>query len=63
MITHFLPQWLLRRFGTPLYELYIYTGKIDPRTIRKAGSGDDLWPEDIEKELMGTHDNDAACDG
>jgi hypothetical protein len=60
MITHYIPQWLLRRFGTPLYELDIHTGGTEPRKLRRAGSGDDLWAEDVEKGLMGTHDNDAA---
>jgi hypothetical protein len=60
MITHYIPQWLLRRFGTRVYELDIHTGVIEPRTIRRAGSGEDLWPEELEKDLMGTHDNDAA---
>jgi hypothetical protein len=51
---------LLRRFGTPLWELDIDAGTIEARSIRNAGSGSDLWPADIEEGLMGTHDNDAA---
>jgi hypothetical protein len=60
MVTHFVPQWLLKRFGSPLYELDIFTGRVERRNVRGAASGDDLWPEQIEKDLMGTHDNDAA---
>lgn len=60
MITHYIPQWLLSRFGKPVYELDIYNGHVSTRTLSKAGSDVDLWPEEIEKELMGQHDNDAA---
>lgn len=60
MITHYLPQWLLKRFGAPVLELDIHTGRVAPRSVRRAGSGEDLWSEETERALMGTHDNDAA---
>ncbi|MFM9965764.1 MAG: DUF4238 domain-containing protein [Planctomycetaceae bacterium] len=58
--THYLPEWLLKKFREPLlYELDIFTGKAEPRNPRKAGSAQDLWPEDIEDSLS-IHDNRAA---
>lgn len=61
MINHYLPRWLLGHFrGTGLYELDIASGNVGRRSIEKAGSGDDLWPAEIEKCVMGNPDNDSA---
>src|SRR4051812_24311872 len=60
MITHYIPQWFLPRFGSPLYELDIHTANTERRAIIHAASDDDLWPKDIEDKVMGPHDNDAA---
>lgn len=58
--THYLPEWLLKAFRLPvLYELDIFTGKIEQRNPRKAGSGVDLWAADIEDRLS-VYDNQAA---
>jgi hypothetical protein len=59
-ITHYVPEWVLRKFRAPLlYELDITTGSIEIRGTKNAGSGRDLWPGDIEDELS-EHDNAAA---
>lgn len=42
------------------YEGNIITGEVLPRAVQKAASGDDLWPEDVETTLMGSHDNAAS---
>lgn len=58
--THYLPEWLLKKFREPLlYELDVFAGKAEPRNPGKAGSAQDLWPEDIEDNLS-IHDNRAA---
>lgn len=60
MITHYVPQWLLDQFRErKLFELDKGTGQIAVRSLRKAGSGDDIWPEEIERELMTPHDTKA----
>ena len=57
---HYLPEWLLWKFREPLlYELDIFTGKVELRNPEKAGSAQDLWPQDIEDNLT-THDTQAA---
>jgi len=59
-ITHYIPEWVLWKFRVPsLYELDIFTGKTELRAPKKAGSGRDLWPNDIEDRLS-EHDNAAA---
>lgn len=59
-ITHYIPEWVLRKFRTPsLYELDIFTGNVELRASKKAGSGRDLWPGDIENRLS-EYDNAAA---
>ena len=61
MNTHYLPRWLLKRFrGATLFQLDVMTGKIESRSIENAGSGDDLWPGDIETGVMKPPDNKAA---
>jgi hypothetical protein len=58
--THYIPEWLLWKFRQPLlYELDIFTGATNIRNPKKAGSGQDLWPEDIENGLT-VHDTQAA---
>ncbi len=58
--THYIPEWVLKRFRDPiLLELDIFTGLTKPRNPGRAGSGQDLWPEDIEDGLS-VHDNAAA---
>jgi hypothetical protein len=59
-ITHYIPEWVLRKFRRPyLYELEILTGKTEIRASKNAGSERDLWPNDIEDRLS-EHDNAAA---
>jgi hypothetical protein len=56
-ITHYIPEWVFRQFRVP--SLDISTGKTEVRAPKKAGSGRDLWPNDIEDKLS-VHDNVAA---
>ena len=59
-ITHYLPRWLLKKFRQPaLFELDIFTGEVERRSVENAGSDQDLWPDDIERGL-GPHDNQAS---
>jgi Protein of unknown function (DUF4238) len=59
-ITHYIPEWVLWKFRHPrLYELDIFNAKTELRAPKKAGSGRDLWPNDIEDRLS-IHDNVAA---
>lgn len=61
MITHFLPQFLMERFRRGgLFELEISTGTIRQRSLKNAGSGDDLWPAEIEMGMMGEYDDAAS---
>lgn len=58
--THYIPEWLLKRFRHPfLFELDIFTGRVEQRKPKKAASEQDLWPADIEDGLS-TFDNQAA---
>lgn len=58
--THYIPEWVLKKFRDPvLFELDIFTGITTRRNPMRAGSGQDLWPEDIEDQL-GVYDNAAA---
>jgi hypothetical protein len=40
-------------------EFDIFTGRINPRGLKKSGAGDDDWPPDIETSIMTKHDTRA----
>jgi hypothetical protein len=58
---HYVTKYLLRHFAGEqnLFEWDKATQKAVPRTLREAGSEEDIWPEEIEREEMQQWDNPA----
>lgn len=72
MRTHYIPRWILKHFlapAEPNKNRVIHTLELNqpdqnrgirPSPVFRAASGEDLWPADIESNIMGPPDNEAA---
>lgn len=61
MKMHYLPQWLLHQFREKgLTQINVSTGEVRGRSPDTGGYLINPWEEDIERGLMGIHDDKAS---